>query len=268
MSLPFTGLTGRTLRSGYLHLTESKYPPRLSHPLHGHDPAYFTVVLEGCYAERTGAATRVVESGALLFHPASEEHAVQFGANATRIFRLEPLPAMLEEFRLSHVRWDVSLARDANPVRQLVLRMRQAYIENDALAPLAVDGLACELVAIVAGTLTRRRSSQRANALRARDAIEAQLDQSVTLAGLAQEIHCHPMTLVRAFRRTFGCSVGTYLRRRRLEEASRLLRSSDTPISVIALRTGFSDQAHLTRTLGQATGFTPAAWRARYKLRP
>jgi AraC family transcriptional regulator len=98
--------------------------------------------------------------------------------------------------------------------------------------------------------------------LRARELIESQLNRTPSLSSLAAEAGCHPVTLARAFRRSFGCSIGGYIRRRRLEEAGRMLQQTDTPISIVALRTGFSDQAHLTRALRRASGRTPGALRA------
>jgi AraC family transcriptional regulator len=92
--------------------------------------------------------------------------------------------------------------------------------------------------------------------------IEAQLDRTPSLEALAREAGCHAITLARAFRREFGCSIGTYVRRRRLELAGWMLRSTAIPISVVAIRNGFADQAHFTRALRRATGFTPAALRA------
>jgi AraC-like DNA-binding protein len=68
--------------------------------------------------------------------------------------------------------------------------------------------------------------------------------------------------LTRSFRRTFGCSIGSYIRRRRLEEAARMLRQTGTSISAIAIHHGFADQAHFTRALRRAAGRTPGALRS------
>jgi AraC family transcriptional regulator len=45
--------------------------------------------------------------------------------------------------------------------------------------------------------------------------------------------------------------------KRRLEEARRALAHRDADVLNVALRFGFSDQAHLTRLFKQAFGVTP-----------
>jgi AraC-like DNA-binding protein len=65
----------------------------------------------------------------------------------------------------------------------------------------------------------------------------------------------------RSFRRTFGESPHAFVLRRRLELAAQYMLQPDIPLSDIALRCGFSDQAHLSRQFRRAIGLTPSAWR-------
>lgn len=259
--MPFGGHSGPTIQSTCLELSESTYAGGLEQPVHGHHPAYFTAVLSGEYEERTGRVTRVVSGGVLLFHPADEEHAVRFIARDTRVFRILPLEPMLEAERLTRASFASVLAAAGSNAHHIVGRMREHYLTDDPVAALAMDGLACELVACCAGVRSSG-SWNCAGALRARDLLEADLSRPRSLQALAEVAGCHPITLTRAFRRQFGCSIGAYVRRRRLEQASSMLRGTDLPISAVSARTGFADQAHLTRALRHATGYTPAVLRA------
>ena len=81
------------------------------------------------------------------------------------------------------------------------------------------------------------------------------------LAELARPAGVHPAHLARSFRRWYGCTPGHYLRRRRLEEAARLLATTDRPVVEIALGLGFYDQAHLTRRFRRPHGLSPARFR-------
>jgi transcriptional regulator GlxA family with amidase domain len=46
-----------------------------------------------------------------------------------------------------------------------------------------------------------------------------------------------------------------------VELAAQLMLASPDPLSEIALKCGFHDQAHLSKQFRQLTGETPAAWR-------
>jgi AraC family transcriptional regulator len=261
-AIAFSGLSGRLLESHYLELQESQYPAGLVQARHAHAPAYFTSVVVGAYDENIGSRGTRVDVGALLYHPPGEEHAVRFVAPHTRIFRITPRPALFEAARLAQVHLDrAPLVRSAAIDRTLA-ELRSAHGRGDELAPLTMDALACELIVHVARATTRR-AMDHVGARRVRDMLEARLVSPPTLRELATAVGSHPMSIARAFRRNIGCSIGEYVRRRRLEEACRELLSSRDPIATVAARAGFADQAHFTRALSEAIGVTPAALRKR-----
>ena len=78
------------------------------------------------------------------------------------------------------------------------------------------------------------------------------------LCGLRQRSEAH---FSRSFKRTFRISPYAFVIRRRLELAAQHMLETDTGLSDIALRCGFTDQAHLCKHFRESTGETPAAWR-------
>lgn len=77
--------------------------------------------------------------------------------------------------------------------------------------------------------------------------IEAHLDTDLSVLAIAEAAGLTPSQLGAAFRREFGRSTYAFVIDRRLDRATRLLRETDLPIALVALETGFADQAHLTR---------------------
>jgi AraC family transcriptional regulator len=71
----------------------------------------------------------------------------------------------------------------------------------------------------------------------------------------------HEVHVAREFRRFFGVSVGTYLRRLRTERVARLLLGPHLSISEIALECGFSSHSHLCREFKAHYGVTPSRYR-------
>lgn len=87
------------------------------------------------------------------------------------------------------------------------------------------------------------------------------LAQPPSVAEMAAAAALSESAFHEAFRRGTGRSPSAWLRDLRLEKAASLLRETALPIAEIALRTGFSDQAALTRAMKRETGLTPGAMR-------
>ena len=98
-------------------------------------------------------------------------------------------------------------------------------------------------------------------ARKVRDYIDTHITGPVLVADLCALIDRSEAHFSRSFKRTFGESPHAFVIRRRLELAARYMLQTDVSLSDIALRCGFTDQAHLCKHFRQSTGQTPAAWR-------
>ena len=98
-------------------------------------------------------------------------------------------------------------------------------------------------------------------ARRVQEYIEENLDKSITVRDLSAVLYRTQAHFSRAFKRTFGLSPHAYVLRRRIERAGQLMLEGNTPLSEIALRCGFTDQAHFSKRFRLHTGATPTAWR-------
>jgi AraC-like DNA-binding protein len=87
------------------------------------------------------------------------------------------------------------------------------------------------------------------------------LQQTPRVRDVAAALGLSRRRLERDFRREIGLSPGAVARTARLQRSlSALLRGA--PPAAAALTGGFADQSHLTRTMREAVGLTPAAFRA------
>ena len=91
--------------------------------------------------------------------------------------------------------------------------------------------------------------------------IEAHIEQQIRVADLSGIVDLSEAHFSRAFRLAYGEPPHAYIVRRRVELAAQLMLAGCEPLSEIALKCGFHDQAHLSKQFRQMTGETPAAWR-------
>jgi AraC-like DNA-binding protein len=81
---------------------------------------------------------------------------------------------------------------------------------------------------------------------------------------LARLAHLSVRAFERKFLRTFRLTPQKYLRRLRLQMASRVLVYTGQALADVAAACGFSDQSHFTRTFRRQFGLTPREYRERY----
>jgi transcriptional regulator of acetoin/glycerol metabolism/AraC-like DNA-binding protein len=96
---------------------------------------------------------------------------------------------------------------------------------------------------------------------RMREYIDAHISENISLDVMAEMAALSVFHFARAFRQSFGVPPHSYLVRRRVEHAHRLLQQTELALSEIALSTGFSDHSHFAKHFRRVTGMTPSAAR-------
>lgn len=92
--------------------------------------------------------------------------------------------------------------------------------------------------------------------------IRQRLDQRVSVAEMAAQVHVSPSHFHALFKQRAGQSPHQYLLGARVEEAVRLICSSTLPLAEVASRCGFSSQSALTHAVRQYRGQTPGQLRS------
>lgn len=96
---------------------------------------------------------------------------------------------------------------------------------------------------------------------RVKEFIDANLEEDLTLAGIAEVADLSQFHFARAFRRSTGQTPQQYVTERRIERAKQLLAREDLPIVEVGLQTGFKNQSHFTTLFRKYTKLTPKTWR-------
>lgn len=94
----------------------------------------------------------------------------------------------------------------------------------------------------------------------ARDYLEAHLDETVTLARLAEAVGASPWHLQRTFKKHLGETPRSYVNSRRLERVRTTLREEDD-VTTALYEAGFTSASQLYGQSDAKLGMTPGAWR-------
>jgi AraC family transcriptional regulator len=252
----------RSARVAGFTLTEGIHRAGSSLPWHHHDGPTLCFVLQGAFTETSGGDRLTCTPETLKVMPAGESHCDAFDRGDARGLLIEADADRARAIRTHAPVLDERVAFHGGMPAAIARRVHQELQRMDDAAPLAIEGLLLELLAVV----SRRRHERLPHGGvpwvgEARDRLHADITSRPTLAELADAVGVHPVTLARAFRRTFGCTVGEYLRRLRIERAAEQLVSGDQPLAEIALAAGFADQSHFSNVFRRRTGMSPSAFR-------
>lgn len=265
MKMPSGQFCGIKLRSDLISeftLIESMYLPKQKQPKHSHECPTFCLVLEGGFTEAYGRTSLACSPSTLLFYPAGEVHTEFFHAPKTRCFVIEINPLWLERLPRLPVGANQPASFPGGPVSDLALRTYKEFCATDEFSNLCVEGLLLEMMAELSRSSRRFRDNKPIKRIElVRELLHTRFLEPLSLAMLAEQSGLHPVYLAQAFRKTFGTTVGEYVRRLRIEFACRELRDPNNSISEIAEAAGFFDQSHFTRTFKQFMGVTPAEFR-------
>jgi AraC family transcriptional regulator len=254
------------LRAGAgLRASVTRYAPRARLGRHHHAEASLSLVIAGSCEERIGTRRFECRQAQVVYKRGDVEHEDHFGGDGFHGVFIEVVPGAHHALRELLGRLPDALVIGTPRARTLVRRLATESRERLPGHELVVESCALELWATIARVENGGERHRSLSVRRAQEYLDAHLAQPVSLASAAQAAGVHPVHLAQAFRRSFGRSVGEYVRERRIELACRLLSTTSTPIGQIALDAGFADHSHLSRALRAHTGLTPSQYRREHE---
>jgi AraC family transcriptional regulator len=259
---------GGRARVGGFSFTKGSHLANTGLPWHWHETPTICIVVDGAFTEVSagghgGGGALVCTPSTVKFMPAGERHCDRFDRGPVQGVLVEVELAQIEVLRPHASVLDRRTHYQGGPVGALALKLQDELRRSDEAAPLAIEGLMLELLAIASRQNGARGLHRKVRWLeQTLELIEAELGGSLGVTGVAASVGVHPVTLARAFRRTFGCTMGDYVRRRRIERSMRQLRESSTSLAEIAAMNGFADQSHFSNLFRRYVGVTPSRYRS------
>jgi AraC family transcriptional regulator len=261
MHYPETAASKLRLRG--MTLSIASYETHQKVQNHSHENAFFCMALRGVCTENYGRKVRVFEPSTLSFLPAGNVHSLEFHNTGMHSFGIEIAPLLAQRVREYSLNLDTSIHCQEGLLALLYKKTYTEFVRMDDVAPLAIEGLVLEMLAEVSRRQKERTIEKSPRWLRqAQEIIHEQFSESLTLSNISDAVGVHPVHLARVFRKHHRCTIGAYIRRLRIESASRQILASQATLVEIAAAAGFSDQSHFSRMFKRVTGVTPTQYRA------
>lgn len=226
---------------------------------HEHSNLSFCFVMKGSYQETTRRRTFTCRPGDVVIKPGAMQHQNRFSQLGAVCLLLEISEeslggsAGLIERDLNGPIHDYHLAR-------IGFELHEELQATDSLSAIMLEAIA--LRTVVSGLrLVRERSKKQSQLEAMREALDARVGAGDLTAG------CLTASERKNVRRLFyemeGCTMNSYILRRRAFRAFVELRNTDYSLADIAYRCGFYDQAHFTKVFATLFGITPGRLRSR-----
>jgi AraC family transcriptional regulator len=239
---------------------ELRFPPGYVQADFEPELPYIAVVLDGSLRKSFRQQTISLARADGVTMPAGAAHGARFGSDGARIVIVKASsPSSLVADHLDRL-----VRLDGCGFSRLGWLLVAELRASDAMAPLAAEGLALELLATATRVATAEESRKPAPRWlsAAEELLRTRTGDCLRLGELAEAVGVHPIHLARTFRARHGISVGEYGRRVRIEWAATEIARGESSLAAVATEAGFSDQSHFTRLFRRYVGTTPARFRA------
>jgi AraC family transcriptional regulator len=242
--------TFRTLELDDFTVVEAWFPPLEVLERHRHERACVAVMLEGSFTLTLTGRAHHCPPTAVFTEPLGEPHANHMGLRGAHVVVVQPDPTRIELLCPFARFLDSPTHRHDGGMAARAARLARELDVVDDLSPLAAEGIVLEMLVTLARLDPGRASRPPTWLLRAQELLHDRFTEPL-----------RPSQVARAFRTHFKVSMGSYVRRLRLDWAARELARSGASLAAVALSAGFADQSHFTRAFKRYAGLTPKAYR-------
>jgi AraC family transcriptional regulator len=232
-----------------------------------------TIIRRGVHAYHARGQVALAEAGLALLYRGGEPYCLSHPYDRDvpdRSTCIEFDGALLEE-AFGTIKRARDLGTHLGPGTQVLHLQAIAALGAEESDRLASEETTLGLVQAIASDFDLSREdphvplAARQRVQRARAFIAVQPEADHSLEAVAAAAACSPFHLARLFKRHTGMTIRGYRLRLRLAVALDCLADGATDLTGLAIRAGFSDHSHMTRSFRKVFGSTPSALREKLR---
>lgn len=225
--------------------------------------AEIVIVLQGCLKMCIENVEYKINEGQGIFALPFETHDF-YGPDSTCsiiLFERETAPSFFS-FIKNKVPTKRVFSLDKCVLDYVLFSLNQIHMENDSVY---IESVLAPIFFQITKQCTFKEDKNIANDIfsNALKVINDNIENSVTLSGVARKIGCHPVTLSKVFISSCGMGFTEYLNLKRGYIAQKLLTKTDLSVTEIALEVGFGSLRNFNRTFKRFFSESPGQYRKR-----
>lgn len=235
-------------------VVETEYKSKVYEGWHSHNNAHITLFLKGGTTEKRKNFSETVGPGSLLFYHSDELHLNQDTLFPSKNINIEIEENLLKELQISEAIIEKSIQNTAL-TKFLILKIFKESQVADAFSGDTINMLFAQLSN--SNTHLERFDKSPFWVKSLNELLNDCWNENPNLHDLAQVLNLNPITISKHFPKYFGCTLGEYMRRIKINRSLTLIQSHESNLTEIGFQCGFSDQSHFIRTFKNQTGFLP-----------
>lgn len=235
-------------------VVETEYKSKVYEGWHSHNNAHITLFLKGGTAEKRKNSSSLVRPGSLLFYHSDELHLNQDTLFPSKNINIEIEEDTLKELQITEAIIEKSV-KNTTLTKFLILKIFKECQIADTFSSDTINMLFAQL----SNSTTHLEKFEKSPfwIKNLKELLNDCWNENPNLQDLAKILNLNPITISKHFPKYFGCTLGEYMRRIKINHSLSLIQSSETTLTEISFQCGFADQSHFIRTFKNQTGFLP-----------
>ena len=234
-------------------VVETEYLNKVYEGWHSHNNAHITLFVRGGTTEKRKNFSEIVGPGSLLFYHSGESHLNQNTLFPSKNINIEIEENLLQELQLNEAAIEKSIQNTAL-TKFIILKIFKESLAADAFSGDTITMLFAQL----SNTSHLERFEKSPFWVKIlKELLNDCWNENPKLQDLSQVLNLNPVTISKHFPKYFGCTLGEYMRRIKINRSLTLIQSKETNLTEISFTCGFADQSHFIRTFKNQTGFLP-----------
>ncbi len=238
-------------------VTRTYYTPNSNPDWHYHENMHIVFVFQNGLSQTKRRSVYTDHKGQLIFFHAGEIHRYLSTETISKSANIELSKEFMKAYNISEHEIFHNL-KNMDTAKSIMLNIQSELINKESNYQEHILALLLEFITtpdIVPKSLPRW-------SVQLHEILNDHWNQDFSLDQLSTMLNVHPVTISKKFRSYYGCTLGEYKRKIRVERSIDFIRNRDLSLSEIAHYCGFSDQSHFIRNFKAQTKLLPSFYRA------